>query len=576
MKKLISITLACVLAFACLTALGGCGKTAAESKQAFIASQDYYSGLVETLAAPVADIDADAIADAQAAGMSGKVSLSAEGFDRLLGLGDGDASDGGSSFGVDFDFVSDGTAASGSVALTLLGETLNALFSSDGSDIAISLPDLLPRPLLITKDMLAGLNRSYNDYPDYDWELLYDENNEPYYYYSDDSGNEFFSYPDDNDYAYPDDLDDLDGLDDGEGVYSSEDDDIDPDVDVDPDDFGREDEYEYFDSVDFDVAYVSLIARYADRFLANVPESCYSSGKEDFRTASGAKELDSLTLEADGNELMEALAQTFTEIADDPGIDEIYGEKAEVVREYLRDAANGEFPQEMKDHYSQFRVKWTRFTENDATVGERFNVKLPDNEYTLETGLYTDAEAFAFIKLTDDKQNSELLDAESTVGKNGGKLDVEYTVNGMKNSFSVSGKTTERDGAKVTEADVKIGFGGVSLNIFKLTSTVRACDENAIDFDFEFSTELPALIFGADTSFELKLSADIRRDASAVPEAIDVSDAYTQQEMESEEFGKELENALKEKFPDIFELIESRRAAMEAAAADAVEDSSAA
>ena len=564
MKKTLSFILAYVLAFACLAALGGCGK-AAESKQAFIAAQNnYYSELLDTLAAPVADIDSSAINGASGNGFSGKASFSVEGLDWLRISTGGESSDGGKPLGFDVDFVSDGTAASGNIVLTLLGETLNALFSTEGGDIAVSLPDLLPRPLLVTADMLAGLNYRYNDYPDYDWELLYDDAGDPYYYYSDDDGNEYYSYPDDYDYSFDEDDLDLDDFDeddlDGEGIYSFDEDDLDEDLDW-------EDEYEFFDSLDFDKSYVSLFARYADRFLGNVSDGCYSSGREKFRTADGLQELDSLTLDADGNELMDALAKTYAEIAEDPGLDEIYGEHADVMRKYFREATQGELPQEIKDYYKDFRLKWTRFTRDGATLGESFNVKLPENEYTLEAGLDGSAEkTFAFIKLTDVKQGADLLNAESTVGRDKGELDVTFNIDGSKYSFSVSGKTTEQDGAKVTDADVRIGFGGLSFDMFKLKSTVRACDENALDFDFELSTDLPALVFGDDTSFALKFSADIKRDADAAPEMIDVSDAYTQEEMESDAFGEELENALKDKYPRIYELIESRKAALEEAA----------
>ena len=557
MKKLTSLLLACLLAFACLTALGGCGKSATD-KEAFIGSESYYGKLVETLAAPVADIDSDALADA-AVGCSGRVKLALAGLDSLSSILGADA-DIGDSFALDVGFVTDGLAVSGDLSLTLLGETLAALFSADGSgEIAISLPDLLPRPLLLTRDILEGLNYRYNDYPDYDYD--YDSDEELDYLDPDDS----YDYDSDEelDYLDPDDSYDYD---------DSDDEDLDDEFGEEDYDFGDwnedvddgQDYYSEYDDGEFGSmpalesysAYVSLIARYAGRFLPNVSESCYSSGRGMFRTASGETELDCLTLKADGVELAAALQKTFAEIAEDPELDEILGDAAEETREYLRKAADEELTEAMKEQYKTLTVTWTRFTRDGATLGERLNLKYPDGEYTLEAGVDSGlTSAFGFLKLTDEKQGVDLLDAESTVGSDKAKLDLTVIAGDTPYSLEINGKTTERDGANVTEADVIIGLGSLSFDLFSVTTTVREFSESRIDFDAELTLKLPAMLVGADTELTLLLSADIGRDDSAAPAAIDVSDAYTRDEMESDEFSAALENALKEKFPRLFELL---------------------
>ena len=550
MKKLTSLLLACLLAFACLTALGGCGKEATD-KEAFIASESYYGKLVETLAAPVADIDSgalavnsDALADA-AVGRSGRVKLALAGLDSLASIPGVEAADIGDSFALDVGFVSNGPALSGDLSLTMLGETLGALFSSDGSgEIALSLPDLLPRPLLITRDMLEGLNYRYNDYPDYD-DYGYDfESDEELDYLDPDDGYDYDDFDDEDpdgefgeeDYGFGDWNEDVD---DGQDYY--------PEYDG---DFGSMPALESY------AAYASLIARYGDRFLANVSDGCYSSGREKFRTASGETELDCLTLKADGVELAAALQKTFAEIAEDPQLDELFGEAAEQTREALRDIASEDLTEDMKEQYKTLTVTWTRFTRDGATLGERLNLKYPDGEYTLEAGVDSGlTSAFGFLKLTDEKQGVDLLDAESTVGSDKAKLKLAVVAEGVPYSLEINGKTSERDGAKVTEAAVKFGFGGLSFDLFSVTTTVREFSESRIDFDAELTLNLPAMLVGGDTELTLLLSADIGRDASATPSAIDVSDAYTQEEMESDELSAALENALKEKFPRLFELL---------------------
>lgn len=540
MKKLTSLLLACLLAFACLTTLGGCGKDAAD-KEAFIASESYYGKLVETLAAPVADIDSDALADA-AVGCSGRVKLALAGLDSLASIPGVETAGIGDSFALDVGFVSNGPALSGDLSLTMLGETLGALVSSDGSgEIALSLPDLLPRPLLITRDMLDGLNYRYNDYPDYGYDFESDE--ELDYLDPDDS----YDYDDSDD-------EDLDG-EFGEEDYDFGDwnEDVDDGQDYYPEydgDFGSMPALESYS------AYVSLIARYGDRFLANVSDGCYSSGRGNFRTASGETELDCLTLKADGVELAAALQKTFAEIAEDPELDEILGDAAEQTREYLREIASDELTEAMKEQYKTLTVTWERFTRDGATLGERLNLKHPDGEYTLEAGVDSGlTSAFGFLKLTDEKQGVDLLDAESTVGSDKAKLDLTVIAGDTPYSLEINGKTTERDGANVTEADVKIGLGSLSFDLFSVTTTVREFSESRIDFDAELALNLPAMLVGADTELTLLLSADIERDDTAAPAAIDVSDAYTREEMESDEFSAALENALKEKFPRLFELL---------------------
>ena len=541
MKKLTSLLLAFLLAFGCLT-LAGCGKETTD-KDAFIASRGYYSDLVDTLAAPVADIDSDALANSQG-GFSGRVKLALAGLSDVVtlpGSGEGDLD----SFSLDLGFVTDGLAASGDLSLTVLGETLRALFSSDGSgDVALSLPDLLPRPLLITRDMLAGLNYRYNDYPDYGYEFESDE--ELDYLDPDDS----YDYDDSDD----EDLDDEFGEEDYD--FGDWNEDVDDGQDYYPEydgDFGSMPALESY------AAYASLIARYGDRFLANVSDGCYTSGREMFRTAAGETELDCLTLKADGEELVAALQKTFAEIAEDPELDELLGDGAAEAREFLREAAAEELSDDVKGYYKDIVITWNRFTRSGAMIGERLNIKNSYiGEYTFEAGIdsgIASASAFAFLKLTDEKNKVDIIEAESSVGPEKAKLNLTIVAGGVPYSVEVDGKTTERDGVKTTDADVKVGIGGFSVDLFSVTTTVRAFDENAIDFDAEVSMKLPAMLIGRDVELALRCSVGLERGDAAAPAMIDTSDAYSQEEMESDGFAAGFENALREKFPRLFEFL---------------------
>ena len=590
MKKLISLILACLIAFACATALGGCGRNA-EDKQAFIASQSYYGRLVETLAAPVADIDADAIAEAAGEGMSGRVKLNVEGLSSFASL----LGDVGDSFGFDVGVVSDGAAASGDLTLEMLGETLKALFSTDGGDLLISLPDLLARPAKLSRGDFAGTgfgdDFDFDAYEEehgiidldedaYEADYDFDENgkffaeNGDLYVDADGDGKLDIAY-----YAGKYDEDFVDSMiRNTREFYESLGDDLDVDDDSDfDDDFDVDDDFDYdydYDLDDFgddgfgsapfgfDPNLVQLIARYAENFLANIGDGCYSSGREKFRTADGETELDCLTLKADGSELAEALQKTCAEIAEDPDLAEIYGENADAMREYFREAATEEFPKELKDVYKDYHVDWKRFSKDGAAVGERFDVKTPESEYSLEAGVDSGSSGtLAFLKLTDEKDGIDLVDAESTVGKKKAKLKLRVIANGVPYSFEVSGKTTEQDGVKTTDADVKVGFGGFMIKLFSMTTTVRAFSGEAVDFDTELSVSLPKLLVGSNVDLSLALSVQLKRDDAAQPWKLDADGAYTPEEMENGAFAEELENALKEKLPKMYEFFKSRQPA---------------
>jgi hypothetical protein len=616
MKKLISLILACLIAFACATALGGCGKSNAETKQAFIGSRSYYSDLVESLAAPVAKIDGDALADGAASGMSGRIRLNASGlsaFSALLG-------DIGDTLGLAVSVVTDGVSASGDFSLEMLGETLNALFSTDGGDVVLSLPDLLDRPVKLSQSDFAGTG--FGDDFDFDayeeehgiidldedaYEADYDfdengkffaENGDLYVdadgdgkldiaYYAgkydedfvdsmirntrefyeslgddfdvddgwtlayDEDGNPYYVYEGDDDF-------DLDG----DGDFDVDDDfDIDGDFDADDGfdfDFGEDD----FGSTPFapDFSYVSLIARYAEPFLNNVADGCFTRGREKFRTAGGEAELDCLTLSADGNDLYDALKKTAAQIADDPELDGIAGEHADDMREYFREFANEETSKEQRDYNKNVKLTWKRFTKDEKIIGERVSLDHPEARYTLEAGVDGgESGVLAFMKITDDKKGVDLFDAESSVGSKKSKLDLRVIANGVPYTLSVSGKTTEHDGAAVTKADVKVGIGGLTFKLFELTTTVRAFTSDEIGIDAELSVSLPKLLVGSDVDLALYCSVDMRRDPGAKPEMIDATGAYTGEDLRSEEFNATLNAAIKEKLPKIYGYFESRQ-----------------
>lgn len=599
MKKLTSLILACLIAFACATALGGCGKSNAETKQAFIGSQSYYSDLVESLAAPVAKIDGDALADGAASGMSGRIRLNASGlsaFSALLGeIGD--------TLGLAVSVATDGVSASGDFSLEMLGETLNALFSTDGGDVVLSLPDLLDRPVKLSQGDFAG----YGFGDDFDFDAYEEEHgiidlDEDAYEadYDFDENGKFFAengdlYVDADgdgklDIAYyagkydedfvdsmirntrefyeslDSDFDADDGFDldddlDGDGDFDLDDDfDIDDDFDYDYDfdDFGDDD----FGSTPFapDFSYVSLIARYAEPFLNNVADGCFTRGREKFRTAGGEAELDCLTLSADGNDLYDALKKTAAQIADDPELDKVGGEYADDMREYFCEFANEETSKEQRDYNKNVKLTWKRFTKDEKIIGERVSLDHPEAKYTLEAGVDGgESGVLAFMKITDDKKGVDLFDAESSVGGKKSKLDLRVIANGVPYAVSVSGKTAERDGAAVTESDVKVGIGSMTFKLFELTTTVRAFTSDEIGIDAELSVSLPKLLVGSAVDLALYCSVDMRRDPGAKPEMIDATGAYTGEDLRSEEFNATLNAAIKEKLPKIYGYFESRQ-----------------
>ena len=591
MKKLISLILACLIAFACATALGGCGKSNAETKQAFIGSQSYYSDLVESLAAPVAKIDGDALADGAASGMSGRIRLNASGlsaFSALLG-------DIGDTLGLAVSVVTDGAAASGDFSLEMLGETLSALFSTDGGDVVLSLPGLLDRPVKLSQSDFAGTgfgdDFDFDAYEEehgiidldedaYEADYDFDENgkffaeNGDLYVDADGDGKLDIAY-----YAGKYDEDFVDSMiRNTREFYESLGDDLDLDDDFDiDDDFDVDDDFDYDYDYDLDdfgddgfgstpfapyFSYVSLIARCAEPFLNNVADDCFTRGREKFRTAGGEAELDCLTLSADGNDLYDALKKTAAQLVNDPELDGTAGDSADDMRSLLREIAEGEISKEQRDLNKDVKLTWKRFTKDEKIIGERVSLDHPEAEYTLEAGVDGgESGVLAFMKITDDKKGVDLFDAESSVGGKKSKLDLRVIANGVPYAVSVSGKTAERDGAAVTESDVKVGIGGLTFKLFELTTTVRAFTRDEIGIDAELSVSLPKLLVGSDVDLALYCSVDMRRDPGAKPEMIDATGAYTGEDLRSEEFNATLNAAIKEKLPKMYEFFKSRREA---------------
>ena len=147
-----------------------------------------------------------------------------------------------------------------------------------------------------------------------------------------------------------------------------------------------------------------------------------------------------------------------------------------------------------------------------------------------------------------------MFSAESRVGKNKGTLDIAFDVDGETYSFSISGRSKEQNGVKTTDADIKVGYGGLSFSIFKITTEVRAFDEDRIDFDFELSSDIMAMLMRGG-ALKVKLSVDARRVDNAQIETFDLSDAYTAEEIASDVFGEELISNMREKLPKIFEML---------------------
>ena len=513
MKKLISLLLACALAFACLTALGGCGKEI-DSKRAFIDSESYYAALADNLAAPVADIDSEAIADAQAAGgYTGKVNFSAEGFEALQSIFAQFYPEGApalTDLAFVLDFATDGLDSVGSLDVTMLGETLRMIFSSDGDGAtALRLPDLLSRALLIDDEMMSAFSSSFisqHELPDADAAEGEIEDAEEA------AGSSFLP------------------ADDGAG---------------------------YFDEslIENSVA-LRLVAEYSDRFFENLPEECYSSGKEYFTTADGEEELDCVCLSADGKALLGALVKTLRELAQDDGLSELFGDEAAQVRDELVKAADTlEKDETALVQAAKSALSWTRFMKNEKIIGDKIYAALPEAEYTVTAGIDEgDGEDYAFLTVVDEKGGFTLFSAESRISGKKGELDIAFDVDGTTYSFSISGKTKDRDGVKTTEANIKIGYGEFSFNVFKIETAVRAFDENRIDFDFEISSDIISM-FMKGSALKLKLSVDAERVDSILIDTIDVSDAYTAEEIESGAYVDELKSNMRQKLPHIYAMM---------------------
>lgn len=507
MKKLISLILACALAFACLAALGGCGKEI-DSKRAFIDSESYYAALADNLAAPVADIDSQAIADAQAGGYEGSVSFSVEGLEALQNALESVFAqffpDGAPALltdgSFDIDFITDGLALSGSFDAVMLGETLRMIFFTDGEgNGGYMLPDLLGRPVRIDSAAQGDFSEFFDPQAAEDAETAETEEVSC-------------------------------GFLDGTPADEAE-----PLID--------------------EALMLRLLAKYADRFLENLPDDCYSNGKDEFVTADGVEELDCVCLSADGKTLLGAFVKTLRELAQDADLGELFGDETAQVREKLNAAADeAETDETVLVQAAKSALAWTRFMKNEKTVGEKLYAALPEAEYTVTAGIDEGDEDYAYLTVVDEKGGFTLFSAESRVGKKKATLDISFDADGTTYSFSVSGKTKEQEGVKTTEANIKIGYGEFSFNVFKIVTGVRAFDAERIDLDCEISSDIISMLTKGKT-LKLDFAIDAKRVADAAVETFDLSGAYTDEEIADMTFANELAASMREKLPNIYALL---------------------
>ena len=499
-KKALSAVLAVILTVGCAAALGGCGTTE-HGRDAFTDGADsYYAALLTTFAEPLFAVDEGKLTEKlKAAREDGSSAPDSRGFDidlTLTGLdsvSDAAGVDFGDSVSLALSGAANAETASGKLSLSMLGDTLNALASFDGEKCAVSLPQLLDRPIA-------------------------------------------FGFAD---------------------MFAHEDGDADEGGDENAPTF---DAAEIFRIAQTAAPKISPFAyKYFKAFVDNIPDSCFSNGEEEFRTADGVKKLDCVELSADGYALADALSATAKQLAADSELDGVFGEYAQQVRDGANRLVSEIADDDAREDLAKIAFRHVRFFDGDDIAGDSVYFAADGTEISLECGVSDGKDGrLAFLTLTDltaPEGTAPFISAECRSGDDGAALTVSTFYDNTESHFAVSGKAEKKDGATVTTSEVKAGADSVTVKLFTLTATVRDCAEGCCDCTFELDAKLPAILVGFD--LDIGAALNVRTSENGEIELIDAANALSPDDFDGDKFVGDLLVRLYEACPHVFELIRS-------------------
>ncbi len=240
-----------------------------------------------------------------------------------------------------------------------------------------------------------------------------------------------------------------------------------------------------------------------------------------------------------GNEIKTALEKIANTLKNGEAIKEIQ----KVIPDFTLDTDDLEL--EESDELSV-----VRYFKGNTAIGTV--IKVTDDGETMEIKLLSASEGgkdYAVLAIEEGENvlslNYSKTDDNGFEFKLNANLAPEQTM-----EFSVKGKAAESDEGKATDITISVKSGAVTVDLLKMTLTVKKAKDDAVDFSLKTTIDVPNTLKAA---FEISVKVELTNE-----EPIEVKDEDLDDRTAEEIFAdEEIENALMQKIPNLMQLIES-------------------
>lgn len=476
MKRVLSVILACLLTLGCFASLGGCGKSAPlyTGKKGFIENQTYFTALSDVMSKPVVALESAQLeklnASDKAKGMKFDVTLDElKGIDGLLsGVTSGSAPTGQLSLlsmlldclpiGFGGALSLEGESLLGALSIIFDGKPVTLNAKLDGQSISLTLPGLLEEVLKVDlAELIPAFGGLAEMAPSAEGSVESTQSNVS------------TAAPSQND---------LPSL---MAVITT--------------------------AIAAAEASLPSLEKLWDNFTEGLDSSFFSDTVGTLPTADGDAEYKAIAFEIKGGDLLKAAVSTLKALTEGTEFDEdlkpfaeLTGLSVDELKKNISDALAELEDENIYTEANELSVSWTRYTDSSKICADKLTVDVDGDGATLFMGITSSKSGeYGFFKLT-DSSDTELMAIESTVSEDSAVLTVEADADGEAVKLTFNGKNEVVDGKPSTVSSVSVGSGGMTVNLFTLTTTVNDATADSLDLSGKLELKLPTGMMDAGGS----------------------------------------------------------------------------
>ena len=235
-----------------------------------------------------------------------------------------------------------------------------------------------------------------------------------------------------------------------------------------------------------------------DVFVGAFSDSLFKDTAGTLPTADGDAEYKAIALEIDGNDIIDALASAAKELTEGNEFDTLLekvaylsGATLEEIKKTITDAVAQLDGGQTVPNAEKLSLSWTRFTDSEKICADKLTVDFDGEGVTLFMGI-TESKSgeYGFMKLT-DSSDTDLMKIDSSITDEECELTVKVNADGESVKLSFNGKKDVVDGTPATVSTVGFGSGGMTMNLFTLTTTVNELSDDMLDVSGKLELALP-------------------------------------------------------------------------------------